>query len=287
MSEGQPGRPTERERSREGCEAKGADGVSDESVGEEDGRYEGQEAVLPKVAMDPGSPSEREIVEHVVTHWPSRSRCLHCVRGRGRSSPHNAQGAGEKQIPVAAAEYCFVGGAADKEARTPVLVVADSATGHGVCPRGGPEGPGPPRHENDHGGSGCAPPQIIVFKVDQSPFIKAIQCEVAARRPGIKLESSPVGGAPGSLHYSFWHSFATASLPSTDWYKSDLTRSVRRSAIFGRSTRGSLYLRCRFSTDLPLAPAVRRQGKDQRSANDEAEQSSVASSRPDWSTVLL
>lgn len=51
------------------------------------------------------------------------------MRGRGRNAPHRARAEQERQIPVAAADYCFINGNGGDEADTPALVIVDSVIG--------------------------------------------------------------------------------------------------------------------------------------------------------------
>ena len=49
----------------------------------------GEEAVAPRVPPGPSEPTQEEQYEHYATgHASHRSWCDHCVRGRGRVSPH-------------------------------------------------------------------------------------------------------------------------------------------------------------------------------------------------------
>ena len=41
-----------------------------------------------RVVRSPGTPSQKEREEHSVNHWPYRSWCDHCVRGRASGQPH-------------------------------------------------------------------------------------------------------------------------------------------------------------------------------------------------------
>lgn len=129
-SQTHPVSPSTCTQSVEECEIKSAGGLSDESVEGEGEQGEDEEARTPKILADAGTPSKREVEEHVVAHWPYRSWCPHCVRGRGRRAPHRARGESERQIPVASADYCFIDRDTDDgDAETPVLVTSDSATG--------------------------------------------------------------------------------------------------------------------------------------------------------------
>ena len=62
------------------------------------------EAPRIRTIKSPGQPSKKEIEEHNITHNPYRSWCPHCVRGRGRSSPHSQTApddySSENSIPI-------------------------------------------------------------------------------------------------------------------------------------------------------------------------------------------
>ena len=62
-------------------------GCTIESEGD-DGREYG--TMLAKKMQDPRKPSHAEVDEHMKTHLACRSWCRHCVRGRGKQSPHQA-----------------------------------------------------------------------------------------------------------------------------------------------------------------------------------------------------
>lgn len=84
-----------------------------EAVGERDDGGDmtmEEEAKMPVVLKDPGKPTKDEWDQHVVSHFPFRAWCPHCVRGRGLNSPHptTAKGA-EKEVafPVISLDYAF------------------------------------------------------------------------------------------------------------------------------------------------------------------------------------
>ena len=66
----------------------GGEVVSAEEEAEE-GDEEQEEGRAAKAAKEPGcTVSDTEVAKHAVFHWPYRSWCSHCVRGRGRSWQH-------------------------------------------------------------------------------------------------------------------------------------------------------------------------------------------------------
>ena len=59
---------------------------------------------------NPARPSEREVAEHNISHFPFRDWCPHCIRGRGLNQQHR-QGkkcAENRDIPVIGMDYGFL-----------------------------------------------------------------------------------------------------------------------------------------------------------------------------------
>ena len=68
----------------------------------------GEEAVAPRVPPVPATPTQAEQDEHHATgHAANRSWCEHCVRGRGRASPHAIVSEGE--LPEVGVDYGYLG----------------------------------------------------------------------------------------------------------------------------------------------------------------------------------
>ena len=115
-----------------------------DSEAEDEGR-------APRVATDPGRPTQREIDEHNVLHWPFRSWCPHCVRGKGVSSPHRTTDDKEDRldetgITTVSMDYCFVtpGEDEDRSAKDhPVLIIYDKRTASMFALPVGHKGPQP------------------------------------------------------------------------------------------------------------------------------------------------
>ena len=120
----------------------GPDNAERDSVQEQ--RDEGQEVEeveedevrTPRVPHDPGRPTRKELAEHLPLHWPFRSWCRHCVRGRAVSSPHKRRtdedrDFGRGRIPTLSMDHCFLGSAnaPDESAHeNPFLVLYDNET---------------------------------------------------------------------------------------------------------------------------------------------------------------
>ena len=68
-----------------------------------------QEGAQVKPLKSPMAPSRQEVLEHNITHYPFRSWCTHCVRGKCKASKHSTTGGGEEsEIPVVGFDYAFL-----------------------------------------------------------------------------------------------------------------------------------------------------------------------------------
>ena len=63
-----------------------------------------EEADEQRVMKDPGQPSQKEWEEHRIDHWPFRSWCPHCVKGRATGKQHTKRQE-ECEIPVFGFDY--------------------------------------------------------------------------------------------------------------------------------------------------------------------------------------
>ena len=93
------------------------------------------EARVVKRPHDPGKPTRKELEEHLPLHWPFRSWCRHCVRGRGVASPHKRRSDEDKEfpqgrIPTISLDHCFLGSerSEDSAHANPFLIVYDNET---------------------------------------------------------------------------------------------------------------------------------------------------------------
>ena len=59
---------------------------AEQTIQEEEDEAEGGKNT--KIVRNPGTPSVKERQEHEVHHWPYRSWCDHCVKGRALGQPH-------------------------------------------------------------------------------------------------------------------------------------------------------------------------------------------------------
>ena len=67
---------------------------------------EAEDATPKKIAADPGKPSQLEVEEHEVDHYPYRTWCEECVKGRGTGEPHRSV-AGERHA-IFAFDYLYL-----------------------------------------------------------------------------------------------------------------------------------------------------------------------------------
>ena len=153
-----------------------------------------QEAAEPLVLRDPGTPTEREVAEHNVTHLPHRSWCAACVGGRGRDRQHRRQAQEDKKIPQVVFDYGFLGTEGEKET-VAVQIAKDTRTkmhfAHVVPKKGLVSNHGAQELLKDIERLGY---QEVCLKFDGEPALKAVQEDVQKRREKPTLvENSPVG----------------------------------------------------------------------------------------------
>ena len=100
----------------DGDDAAMHEGSGGELAGRDDGaRLDGQAESSDsrirtvKVKIRPATPTQEEILEHEVTHWPYRAWCRYCVAACGRRDAHPSCGAEGRDDGVAtlAVDYCF------------------------------------------------------------------------------------------------------------------------------------------------------------------------------------
>ena len=73
----------------------------------EDVELDAEEAEERKVLPTPVLPSQADIDEHWIDHYPYRSWCGKCVEGRGRERPH-FRTHDKRKIPTVVFYYCFL-----------------------------------------------------------------------------------------------------------------------------------------------------------------------------------
>ena len=62
-----------------------------------------------KRMQSPLLPTPAEIEDHNLTHFPYRSWCRHCVRGRGKEASHVKAQNEPGEVPEADFDWCFLG----------------------------------------------------------------------------------------------------------------------------------------------------------------------------------
>ena len=78
--------------------------------GQADGDIEAQEGRHTKGMRGPVKPTKQEREDHERDHIPFRSWCIHCMRGKSKSSGHSSAGQFmEKTKPVISMDYAFLG----------------------------------------------------------------------------------------------------------------------------------------------------------------------------------
>ena len=78
------------------------------------------------------APTQREKEEHFVSHYPFRSWCEHCIRGKAKAMRHVKVDHSDETVPVISADYCFMNSVDDtviteevQKKHAPVLIVHD------------------------------------------------------------------------------------------------------------------------------------------------------------------
>ena len=70
-----------------------AEALEIESEGEKEKETEAEdeeieEGIAAKGIKSPKKPTQAQIDEHELTHWPFRDWCVHCVKGKTQNNPH-------------------------------------------------------------------------------------------------------------------------------------------------------------------------------------------------------
>ena len=90
------------------------------------------EARKARMPADPGRPTQKEVDEHNLSHWPFRSWCPHCVKGKAVSTPHHRADHREERlhvtgVPTVSLDYCWADGEDDeddeKRDHSPILII--------------------------------------------------------------------------------------------------------------------------------------------------------------------
>ena len=69
-----------------------------------------EEARVAKSVNVPVKPSQQEVNEHMLTHLPFRSWCMHCVKGKSKGKPHLSKVLCDKShdVPTVALDYMWM-----------------------------------------------------------------------------------------------------------------------------------------------------------------------------------
>ena len=94
-----------------------------------------EEGRAPKVLAAPPVPSRQEVEEHEITHFPFRSWCPDCVRGRAAAPPHRRAHVynREQGVPMVVGDYCYMTGqdrhSEDAASKPTILVMREVRSG--------------------------------------------------------------------------------------------------------------------------------------------------------------
>ena len=115
-------------RMQVGMEAR-SDGIEGPDTGAHEMLEEEEDECTVNVKRAPREPSEEERRQHEATHLPYRSWCAHCVKGRGRNTPHR-HGQPGGSVPKISMAFFFMGCAASGATEHPLFVKVDERTGN-------------------------------------------------------------------------------------------------------------------------------------------------------------
>lgn len=156
---------------------------------------EGECAVNPdnaKPAKIPYAPSQAEIDEHEVTHYPWRAWCSCCVRGAAFNDPHYRVQGRKLTRPTISVDYSFLSSRGQEtESTIPILNIKDLVTKRGcmeVVPRKGNSEYAAEVLTEFIKASGY---NNLSIKSDQEPAIASLI--TVGSQADIKTEKSPVG----------------------------------------------------------------------------------------------
>ena len=108
--------------------------LDSEAVGEDEpGNEEEWSGASAKVSAIPRASTKKDLEEPLITHWPCRNWCDHCVRGRGKSG-HHREVRREASVPTIGIDYMWMTSGDDDDDREslrgmPILVLADQESG--------------------------------------------------------------------------------------------------------------------------------------------------------------
>ena len=143
---------------------------------------------------------------HEITHTPYRSWCRHCVRARGRNTPHRRRDGQEEEsgAPRISMDYFFMSTRDEEASKNPILVLLDESTGETFARAVGQKGLGRDgdmdwlvkdiaeelRAWGHAGGEGGH----IILKSDSEPAIAALRNAIAKYHGGKVVQEHPPRG---------------------------------------------------------------------------------------------
>ena len=69
---------------------------------------ENEEAEPLRIAPSPKQPSAAEVELHRITHWPYRSWCEECVKGRGLGEQRGTHAGRAHEVPIVGLDYFYM-----------------------------------------------------------------------------------------------------------------------------------------------------------------------------------
>lgn len=155
----------------------------------------GNDYIKPKTIRVDHTPSRQEVEEHMLSHFPFKAWCKHCVKGKAKGKLHRRIKDTEKYTKaIVSMDYMFMGTKQEKEEEggTPILVTLDHRFGHAFA------NPMPSKGVHQHAldvldeNLNSLGHKDIVLKTDQEPDIIALKNAIKGRSTlNIVPEHSP------------------------------------------------------------------------------------------------
>ena len=225
------------------------------------------EAQRARGILVPKGPADTERRHHELTHMPYRSWCAHCVRGRGKESPHVVKhelGAPrDESWPVVQADYAFMHSFGDSDDKVTILTVVDTLHGSIIataCPKKG----GDPFVESvvRAGLENMGLTADIILQTDkENGPIDLIRRIAAARKGRSQIRQTPKGSSTSNAYVERTHQ-STQGLVKTMKDVVDKKCGVRvraDSAITAWMVRHAAWLISRFAIGSDGRSAFQRQ----------------------------
>ena len=171
---------------------------------------EGEDGRRPRGLRAPFVVSKEERELHELTHTPYRAWCPHCVRARGRNTPHRSRNEELQQgeVPRIALDYFFMSTVDEAAHSNPLIVMVDEATGDKYARAVGRKGAGVAGEldwvvkdmsdELKSWGHTGGQSGHIVLKSDGEPSIVALREALAKYHGGRVVQESSAKGESAS-----------------------------------------------------------------------------------------